>query len=81
MSQMMLQKENQIVKQSKSSSLQNQHSENINTIASNKLTNEHKHRSGMLSNGIERVIGFIQRKMSRVNNEEKTEFDELEKIK
>ncbi len=81
MSQTMLQKEDQIVKPSKSSSLQNQHSGYINTIASNKLTNEYKHRPGMFSNGIERVIGFIQRKMSRVNSEEKAEFDDLEKIK
>jgi hypothetical protein len=73
----MFHKENQIFKQSKSSSPKSQYSIKINAIASN----EHKQRSGSFSNGIDQIVGFIQRKFSRINDEEIQEFDDLKKIK
>jgi hypothetical protein len=78
----MFHKENQIIKQSKSSSPKSQHSVTINARATDKkLTNEYKHQSGSASNGIDQIVGFIQQKFSRINEEEKREFDDLKKIK
>jgi hypothetical protein len=81
MSQAMFHKENQFVIQSKSSSTEIQHSVIINTVAGNKLTNENKYRADSFSNGINQIVGFIQRKLSRINDEEKQEFDDLKQIK
>lgn len=77
----MFHKENQRIKHSKSSFLNNQHSVLIQTTASNKLINEPKRRSSSLSHSIDQVVGFIQRKISHSNDEEKQEFDDLKKIK
>jgi len=80
MAQMMFHKENQFVIQSKSSSPESQHSIKINASVGDKLTNEHKYRADSFSNGINQIVGFIQRKLSRNNEEEKQEFDDLKKI-
>lgn len=43
--------------------------------------NDRRRRSGSLSHGIDQIVGFIQRKFSRVNDEEKQEFHDLQKLK
>ena len=67
-------------KQPRSSSSKRQRSETLHAT-SNQSTNQHKHRSSSFSNGISRVMDFIQQKISRTNDEEKQEFDDLTKIK
>jgi hypothetical protein len=76
-SQTVSHKENHILKQSKSISPKCQRSVSKN----NRSTNEHKHRSVSFSNGFDQVIDFMQRKFSRVHDEEKREFDDLHNMK
>jgi hypothetical protein len=80
-SQTVSHKENHILKQSKSISPKCQRSVSKHTATSNKSANEHKHRSVSFSNGVDQVIDFMQRKFSRVHDEEKREFDDLHNMK
>jgi len=76
-SQTVSHKENPIFKQSKSISPKCQRSVSQNTATSTRSTNEHKHRSVSFSNGVDQLIDFMQRKFSRIHDEEKQEFDDL----
>ncbi|CAF1038765.1 unnamed protein product [Adineta steineri] len=82
MSHILFEKETSILKQTKCPSPKCQRSLSITTEVHSRSINEYKQRSMTFTNGIDQVIGFFQRKFSRINDdEEKQEFDDLRKIK
>ena len=81
MSQTIFHRDHEILQQTQSTSPKCQRSVSINTATNVRSINEYKQRSKTMSHGIDQVVGFLQRKFSRIPDEEKQEFDDLKRIK